>query len=211
MKWKRPFMKAGSLRKQFSTWKIPEEILRRAKISDGDRCRISISVEEYNHAGTYLITSGGEFRVQRLVRDHLTELSLTMPQSEIEFSLFKGRCLGDEDVEFNREVAESRRLSGEERKKRLEIAPKKPRTRKVTISEFIRNPDVVAEVLERAGGVCEECKGDAPFLRASDQTPYLEVHHRRRLADGGDDCVENALALCPNCHRRSHYGYRENV
>ena len=26
-----------------------------------------------------------------------------------------------------------------------------------------------------------------------------------RLADGGPDTVENAVALCPNCHRRLHY------
>jgi 5-methylcytosine-specific restriction protein A len=26
------------------------------------------------------------------------------------------------------------------------------------------------------------------------------------LAEGGEDTVENALALCPNCHRRLHFG-----
>jgi 5-methylcytosine-specific restriction protein A len=32
------------------------------------------------------------------------------------------------------------------------------------------------------------------------------VHHRVRLADGGDDTTDNAVALCPNCHRKAHYG-----
>ncbi len=40
----------------------------------------------------------------------------------------------------------------------------------------------------------------------SDKTPYLEVHHRIPLAKKGEDTVANAIALCPNCHRKSHYG-----
>ncbi|MGB4922720.1 MAG: HNH endonuclease signature motif containing protein, partial [Candidatus Nitrotoga sp.] len=36
--------------------------------------------------------------------------------------------------------------------------------------------------------------------------PYLEVHHKMQLAKGGEDTVENALGLCPNCHRYSHFG-----
>ncbi|WP_244103918.1 HNH endonuclease [Burkholderia ambifaria] len=45
------------------------------------------------------------------------------------------------------------------------------------------------------------CKEPAPFLRKKDHTPYLDVHHKQRLADDGDDTIENAIALCPNCHR----------
>ncbi|WP_342542729.1 HNH endonuclease signature motif containing protein [Paenisporosarcina sp. FSL H8-0542] len=36
--------------------------------------------------------------------------------------------------------------------------------------------------------------------------PYLEVHHIKRLADNGEDSVENAIAVCPNCHRELHFG-----
>ncbi|WP_242657405.1 HNH endonuclease [Vibrio antiquarius] len=64
----------------------------------------------------------------------------------------------------------------------------------------------MVEVLLRADGVCERCKQQAPFSRSRDGTPYLEVHHIKRLADGGDDSVENAQALCPNCHRELHFG-----
>jgi hypothetical protein len=73
-------------------------------------------------------------------------------------------------------------------------------------TEYRRNQDVIAEVLERANGSCEVCRKPAPFLKRTDQTAYLEVHHRQRLADGGEDTVENAVAVCPNCHRRAHYG-----
>jgi 5-methylcytosine-specific restriction protein A len=43
-------------------------------------------------------------------------------------------------------------------------------------------------------------------MRASDGNPYLEVHHWIRLADGGEDTVNNAIAACPNCHRQQHFG-----
>jgi 5-methylcytosine-specific restriction protein A len=34
---------------------------------------------------------------------------------------------------------------------------------------------------------------------------YLEVHHVRPLAGRGSDTTTNAVALCPNCHRRCHF------
>jgi predicted HNH restriction endonuclease len=81
-----------------------------------------------------------------------------------------------------------------------------PNTYETTTKVFQRNPDVIAEVLIRANGICEKCGKDAPFKRKSDGTPYLEVHHINRLADGGEDTVENAIAVCPNCHRELHFG-----
>ena len=29
---------------------------------------------------------------------------------------------------------------------------------------------------------------------------------RKALALGGDDTVDNAIAVCPNCHRKHHFG-----
>lgn len=92
------------------------------------------------------------------------------------------------------------------RKKRLQAANKQPRQQAVVVKMYHRNPDVVAEVLERANGNCEKCKNTAPFIRKTDGTPYLEVHHVKQLANGGEDSVKNAIGLCPNCHREAHYG-----
>lgn len=109
-------------------------------------------------------------------------------------------------ADFDAAVAESLTLDSTARKQRLAQAPPKPRVRTATVEVFVRNPDVVAEVLIRARGFCEICERVGPFKRASNGSPYLEVHHRVRLADGGDDTVENAVALCPNCHRQQHFG-----
>lgn len=75
------------------------------------------------------------------------------------------------------------------------------------VTQYRRSAEVKAWVLREARGTCEACKQGAPF-NGSDGQPYLEVHHVRQLADGGSDTTENAVALCPNCHREMHYGER---
>ncbi len=107
---------------------------------------------------------------------------------------------------FEQQVADARRLTSAQRAARLPPQNVPPAFYKTTTIAFVRSPYVVAEVLERADGVCERCNRPAPFIRASDDTPYLEVHHKIRLADGGFDTVENAIAVCPNCHRQCHHG-----
>ncbi|MGG5161372.1 HNH endonuclease [Citrobacter portucalensis] len=110
--------------------------------------------------------------------------------------------------EFEVAVESATRLSTEERKEVLSIASTTPDIIEVVSRAFKRNPYVVAEVLIRAKGKCQNCKQDAPFKRV-DGSPFLEVHHIEWLSHGGDDSVENAIALCPNCHRQAHYGELE--
>jgi hypothetical protein len=62
----------------------------------------------------------------------------------------------------------------------------------------------VAELVRRrAGGHCMLCEKAAPF-RAKGGRPFLEVHHLEWLSRGGADTPDNAVALCPDCHRRMH-------
>jgi hypothetical protein len=87
--------------------------------------------------------------------------------------------------------------------------PGEPNPKKVVCAEkevFERSPAVKAWVLREALGKCECCQSAAPFERA-DGTPYLELHHAVQLAAGGPDTPENAIAACPNCHRRLHHGH----
>jgi 5-methylcytosine-specific restriction enzyme A len=108
--------------------------------------------------------------------------------------------------DLNDRLSQSHQDDSEARRKRLLSAPPLPNKVSVQSEAYVRNTDVIAEVLARAHGICESCSQPAPFTRRSDGTPYLEVHHRIRLADDGEDTIENAIALCPNCHRKAHYG-----
>lgn len=109
-------------------------------------------------------------------------------------------------IDFDRQVKQSLNSSQPERLIRLQSADKYPTVIQRTVIAFNRNPDVVAETLFRANGKCERCKKAAPFLRQLDNSPYLEVHHIERLADGGEDTIDNTIALCANCHREAHFG-----
>lgn len=107
---------------------------------------------------------------------------------------------------FQTQVEASLNDSSEARLRRIQHANAIPARVAATSFIFVRNPDVVAETLAQANGTCQDCHSPAPFHRRSDSTPYLEVHHRKPLAEGGTDTLDNAIALCPNCHRKAHYG-----
>jgi 5-methylcytosine-specific restriction protein A len=99
----------------------------------------------------------------------------------------------------------------EERASELENGPlekpqgnEAPAQKSATVVVYKRDPRVVAWVKRAAAGVCECCGAAAPFKTMKNR-PFLEVHHLRQLADGGPDVVENAVAICPNCHRALHH------
>jgi len=197
----------GSLRKQFRQFQIRKNV-REDGLQDGDECLVTAILGDYPHTGICKLTSGCEFRLPREVAEQLKVLAQKDRSAVILFGA--QRTLNCIERNFAKGVAESLTLSSAERRKRLAIAKaeKRPKEQWVQMRAFVRNADVVAEALYRANGICQCCESKAPFLRASDRSPYLEVHHRVRLADGGLDIVENALALCPNCHRKLHFGQK---
>lgn len=74
---------------------------------------------------------------------------------------------------------------------------------------YERDPRVVKQALQHAGGKCELCESDT-FL-SKKQEPFLEVHHVLPLSDGGSDTITNAVALCPNCHKELHFGVQSDT
>lgn len=78
-----------------------------------------------------------------------------------------------------------------------------PAERKAYI--YHRSSTIKTYVLRRSQGFCEGCGNEAPF-HTPKSMPYLEPHHIRRRADAGPDHPQWVIALCPNCHRRVHYG-----
>lgn len=79
----------------------------------------------------------------------------------------------------------------------------KPKELKTTTVQKVRNPYIAEYAKRRANGICQLCKKKAPFM-SKDGEPYLESHHIIWLMNGGEDTIENTVALCPNCHRKMH-------
>ena len=104
----------------------------------------------------------------------------------------------DEDTLERRAIALEQKPFDKEPKGILK--PKRASTSRIT---YIRDPEVRAWVRQNAKGICEGCDQSAPFEK--DGSPFLEVHHVKHLAQKGSDRTSNAIALCPNCHRRCHH------
>jgi len=190
MEWQRTIRKKnGEPRKQFLEWFVPPDVRKQLGVQDGSECSITLSLAEYSHKQSYVLTSGGEFRVPKAVAEDLRRLAAIDPTSQIVFEIQADRSLESVEREFARRLKAASKLSSEERSKRLHLAPKLPEKVQVLTTIFLRNPVVVAAVLARAAGFCESCHSAAPFNRVADGSPYLEVHHEIRLADGGEDTI----------------------
>jgi 5-methylcytosine-specific restriction protein A len=133
------------------------------------------------------------YKMRTVVEQHKVKMLTPITLSEFEeaFSISVSKAIADSSLN---------RLA------RIKNATKIPAKICISTETYQRNPDVVAETLYRAAGICGRCLKPAPFTRRKDGTPYLEVHHKKQLANGGEDTVENAVALCANCHRELHYG-----
>lgn len=97
-------------------------------------------------------------------------------------------------------------LSDEKLKELLKQKNKAAEKKPLSSIRYERDATVRVAVLRRAAGICEMCNSDAPFKRKKDGVPFLEVHHVQPLSLGGYDIVSNCKAVCPNCHRKAHYG-----
>jgi 5-methylcytosine-specific restriction protein A len=67
-----------------------------------------------------------------------------------------------------------------------------------------RSSEIREYVLRRADGICELTGEKAPFSKPNGE-PYLEVHHIKKLSDGGLDHPVNCAAITPNVHRQIHF------
>jgi|GEM_PF-878018 len=104
---------------------------------------------------------------------------------------------------FETKVKKAKRLPLDKLRDKAREAKKKVGQRK-TISNYIyRDPNVSLFVKLRANGVCDLCDKPAPFI-LKNKEPYLESHHVLHLSKTGEEGIHNAVALCPNCHRKMH-------
>ena len=106
-------------------------------------------------------------------------------------------------AEAERRAKKAARLSDNELKNMIAKTRRKTGTRKTHAIQYDRDPYIAEWAKRRSGGICQLCDQSAPFLNSKGE-PYLESHHIIWLSKGGDDTIENTVALCPNCHRKMH-------
>lgn len=103
-------------------------------------------------------------------------------------------------------IAKARRMKDADLKRHVSNISEDPQKTNIVTSQYVRNAYVSEFVKRQAKGICQDCQKPAPFIVKNTDNPYLETHHIIALSVGGKDNVENVIALCPNCHRKRHYG-----
>jgi hypothetical protein len=156
MRWKVCCIKRdGKRRAQFSQWSVPKKIRDELQLNDRDVCSIKVYLENFVHINTYRLTSGGEFYLPSEVAKFLSN------GDSVFFEITD--VLGNIADDFEKQVLASSILIAEDRLKRLSSANTTPVSYQTQVTLFRRNPDVVAEVLIQANGVCQLCKKTSPF------------------------------------------------
>lgn len=185
--------------------------LRMAAVSDFNELRLAIGRQSAAFQNTSNSTGNNSKRMKLIVR---SQEAAALPMDELEgiFTGRKGRSVWTEAPTSDEEELQRRVASARRKARRSSPQGNTPpegqndvKRASGSCERFVRDPNVIAWVLEQAAGACEACGDKAPFQR-DDGQPYLEVHHVRPLAEGRPDTVDNAVACCPNCHRHLHHG-----
>lgn len=182
----------------------------------GGKLRLTVNTESHQFMLEKIAADGPEalYVALKTLYEHIVyleslgnsvERALRQLHCEMLAALSTHALIGESHELFEDQVTTSLQDSSAARDKRLAEAAPVPEVSYRLVKVLQRNADVVAAVQVRANGICEHCCMPAPFKRR-DGRPFLEVHHRIPLALDGLDTVENAIALCPNCHRELHFG-----
>lgn len=203
--WTKTLYVKNMRRATYDMWQVPKEIRDRLGIANGFFYAIQVKFgSEVLFEGELKTTSGAEFYLSKEVQTRLRGLMEKFQNTR--FLNFKLLPKSYKNLPETPQYLINDEKEQEQRLKRLKSAPKKPEKILVQVVVYNRNKDVVDAVLYRAKGKCEGCRNNAPFRRRANGSPYLEVHHKIPLSEDGDDTTENAVALCPNCHRKQHFG-----
>ncbi len=83
--------KNGGIRKQFLQWIVPIQIRKELGLKDGSECTIAAHLGPYSfEPRVYVLTSGGEFRLPKIIAEDLRSRATADPTAEIEFDIHIG-------------------------------------------------------------------------------------------------------------------------
>lgn len=141
---------------------------------------------------------------QRYIDEYAGVKETCLSRFPIIYYELKNSSLDDE--ENNEELQQIKSLSLDVLKKKArEYESKRPQKYNSDVLKIKRAFYVSEYAKKRAKGICQLCGNPAPFVNPKTGEPYLEAHHIIWLSAGGEDTIDNTVALCPNCHKRMHY------
>lgn len=94
-------------------------------------------------------------------------------------------------------------LENEQILKRAQNASRKAATLNKVTKTFERDPNVIEYAKRWAKGICQLFDQLAPYKNKKNK-PHLHTYHIKWISKGGEDTIENTVALCPNCHDKMH-------
>lgn len=169
----------------------------RQHANNGDELHVFESKEE-----AWQVTYVGEYEYQDHNWTRLPDRSDNM-RTAIRFELVP---TGGQEIDLGTDSLDNIPVDELYKKAEASVSGEgRPSVQSRSRTTYTRSEVVKEYALRAADGVCQGCKNDAPF-KNKDGEPFLEVHHLHRRSDGGVDHPDNVIALCPNCHRRVHYG-----
>jgi 5-methylcytosine-specific restriction endonuclease McrA len=172
------------------------------KIADNDRPSISNSLkkewEEIQHP----------FQLNEIEANKIQFKNHVALLAQVEPNILKIRVDGDKNMPDDYVENRSTKNSEPQVDTKDKMPPGNTAPKKIPISngnERERDHKIIKWVLENADGNCECCNKPAPFTK-NDGTQFLEVHHVIPLSEEGHDTGNNAIGICPNCHKELHFG-----
>ena len=119
--------------------------------------------------------------------------------------MFPVKLTDEQQSAEKRELEEKElvKISDEELARRTAVKNVGKKKYKADSTVYYRDPYLKEMVKRIAKGTCQLCGNKAPFYDKNNE-PYLEEHHVIQLSDGGEDKMNNVVAICPNCHRKMH-------
>lgn len=160
--------------------------------------------ESSNRVYTYrgeVRLSGSPYQTTKPDKDGLMRKVQIFPLTLVSGGIVPKEYIDEYEKEKKKQV---KKLSVDQLKNQAVKSSSKTSSYRQAISkQYTRNQSIARYTKLKANGICELCENPAPFSD-KDGEPYLESHHVRWLERGGADSIDNAVALCPNCHKKMH-------
>lgn len=95
--------------------------------------------------------------------------------------------------------------------------PVERKNKKIVLKESVDRSNIIRNhVIECSDHKCEYDNSHISFIQEKNRQQYVEAHHIIPLKyqykfENSLDVYANVISLCPNCHRRIHYGLNNDI